>query len=225
MFDRAEPDPNLVATATPLAAFPSKKLASSPVSDRLAIAAIGIVGVLALLSFRDYGLSWDDYVHAEYGDLLLSFYASGFRDQRALSWVNLYYYGGGFDPFYGTQRYTVSVRIWQPGEPVAQSLRRLAHSVMMVLTVNDPPRFDVYALPILAGALVALLSLAGVPRLRDLPAAAVLFFFASIASAFVAAGWAYTGRFSVHVMPITCALAVCGVASLLGRGRPRRRSS
>ena len=97
MFDRAEPDPNLVATATPLAAFPSKKLASSPVSDRLAIAAIGIVGVLALLSFRDYGLSWDDYVHAEYGDLLLKLYASGFRDQRALSWVNLYYYGGGFD--------------------------------------------------------------------------------------------------------------------------------
>jgi hypothetical protein len=97
MFDRAEPDPNLVATATPLAAFPSKKLASSPVSDRLAIAAIGIVGVLALLSFRDYGLSWDDYVHAEYGDLLLRLYTSGFRDQRALSWVNLYYYGGGFD--------------------------------------------------------------------------------------------------------------------------------
>jgi 4-amino-4-deoxy-L-arabinose transferase-like glycosyltransferase len=97
MFDRAEPDPNLVATATPLAAFPPKKLASSPVSDRLAIAAIGIVGVLALLSFRDYGLSWDDYVHAEYGDLLLRLYASGFRDQRALSWVNLYYYGGGFD--------------------------------------------------------------------------------------------------------------------------------
>ncbi|MGZ3329039.1 MAG: glycosyltransferase family 39 protein, partial [Xanthobacteraceae bacterium] len=97
MFDRAEPDPNLVATATPLAAFPSKKLASSPVSDRLAIAAIGIVGVVALLSFRDYGLSWDDYVHAEYGDLLLRLYASGFRDQRALSWVNLYYYGGGFD--------------------------------------------------------------------------------------------------------------------------------
>src|SRR5204863_191014 len=41
--------------------------------------------------------SWDDYVHAEYGDLLLKFYASGLRDQRALSWVNLYYYGGGFD--------------------------------------------------------------------------------------------------------------------------------
>src|SRR5262249_60737066 len=34
---------------------------------------------------------------SEYGDLLLKFYLSGLRDQRALSWVNLYYYGGGFD--------------------------------------------------------------------------------------------------------------------------------
>ena len=65
--------------------------------DRLAIAVLAVVAIVALLTFRDYGLSWDDYVHAEYGDLLLKFYASGLRDQRALSWVNLYYYGGGFD--------------------------------------------------------------------------------------------------------------------------------
>ena len=65
--------------------------------DRLAVAVLAVVGVLALLTFRDYGLSWDDYTHSEYGDLLLNLYASGLRDQRALSWVNLYYYGGGFD--------------------------------------------------------------------------------------------------------------------------------
>jgi hypothetical protein len=92
---------------------------------------------------------------------------------------------------------------------------------MLVLTVNDPPRFDVYALPILAGAAVAVLSVAGTPRLRDVPAAAVLFFFASIASAFVAAGWAYTGRFSIHVMPITCALTACAAARLTTAGAAR----
>jgi hypothetical protein len=43
----------------------------------------------------------------------------------------------------------------------------------------------------------------------------VLFFFAAIAGAFVGAGWTYMGRFSIHVMPITCALAVCGIASVL----------
>src|SRR4030095_4759651 len=31
------------------------------------------------------------------GELLVSFYASGFADTRALSFVNLYMYGGGFD--------------------------------------------------------------------------------------------------------------------------------
>jgi hypothetical protein len=126
-----------------------------------------------------------------------------------------WHYTGVFSVFYGTQRYIVA--IWQPGMPMGTMLGRLTHSVMMVLTVNDPPRFDVYALPILVGASVAVLSIIGAPRLRDLPAAAVLFFFASIAGAFVAAGWTYTGRFSIHVMPITCALAACGVASLVHR--------
>ena len=127
-----------------------------------------------------------------------------------------WHYTGVFSVFYGTQRYIVA--IWQPGAPLGVTLQRLTHSVMLVLTVNDPPRFDVYALPILVGAGVAVLSIMGTPGLRDLPAAAVLFFFASIAGAFVAAGWTYTGRFSIHVMPITCALAACAVARLL-RGR------
>jgi hypothetical protein len=94
--------------------------------------------------------------------------------------------------------------------------------VMLVVTVNDPPHFDIYALPVLAGAIIAVLSLLGLPRLRTLPAAAVLFFFASIAGALVARGSAYPGRFSVHVMPITCALTICAVSSLLQPGRRRR---
>jgi hypothetical protein len=56
-----------------------------------------IIAAIAALTFRDYGLGWDDYTHAQYGDLLISFYSSGFTDQRALSFVNLYMYGGGFD--------------------------------------------------------------------------------------------------------------------------------
>jgi Dolichyl-phosphate-mannose-protein mannosyltransferase len=55
------------------------------------------VAAVALATFRDYGLGWDDYTHSQYGALLLSLYRSGFADQRALSFVNLYMYGGGFD--------------------------------------------------------------------------------------------------------------------------------
>ena len=131
-----------------------------------------------------------------------------------------WHYTGVFSPFYGTSRQVVT--LWQPGAPLLETLLRVAHSVLVVLTVNDPPRFDLYALPVVAGGLVAALSLAGTPALRDLPAAAVLFFVASIASAFVVAGWAYPGRFSVHVMPIACALTVCGIARLTRKNRRDR---
>ena len=65
--------------------------------DDLAIIALAAVGVIASLTFRDYGLGWDDYTHAEYADLLLRMYGSGFKDTGALSFANLYMYGGGFD--------------------------------------------------------------------------------------------------------------------------------
>jgi hypothetical protein len=138
------------------------------------------------------------------------------------SWRN-YHYNGVFSLFYGTQRQIQAN--WQPGMPMTTVIRRVAASIAEVLTVNDPPRFDIYALPVMAGGLVAVLSLVGVPRLRDLPAALVLLFWASIASAFVAYGGAYPGRFSIHVLPSTCALTVCALARLSGGARLSRRPS
>jgi hypothetical protein len=65
--------------------------------DGLAVGVLVIVALVAILTFRDYGLGWDDYTHSQYGDLLLRLYASGFSNTRALSFVNIYMYGGGFD--------------------------------------------------------------------------------------------------------------------------------
>ena len=65
--------------------------------DDLAILVLAAVSLIAALTFRDYGLGWDDYTHAEYADLLLRMYGSGFKDTGALSFANLYMYGGGFD--------------------------------------------------------------------------------------------------------------------------------
>jgi len=65
--------------------------------DDLAMLVLAAVAVIAGLTFRDYGLGWDDYTHAEYADLLLRLFGSGFRDTAALSFANLYMYGGGFD--------------------------------------------------------------------------------------------------------------------------------
>jgi hypothetical protein len=65
--------------------------------DHLAVVVLAIIAAAALATFRDYGLGWDDYTHAQYGDLLLALYRSGFTDRRAFNFVNLYMYGGGFD--------------------------------------------------------------------------------------------------------------------------------
>ncbi|MBB4369066.1 4-amino-4-deoxy-L-arabinose transferase-like glycosyltransferase [Bradyrhizobium sp. cir1] len=65
--------------------------------DDLAMLVLAAVAVIAGLTFRDYGLGWDDYTHAEYADLLLRMFGSGFKDTAALSFANLYMYGGGFD--------------------------------------------------------------------------------------------------------------------------------
>jgi 4-amino-4-deoxy-L-arabinose transferase-like glycosyltransferase len=114
---------------------------AAQIADRLALALLASAAIVALWTFRDYGLGWDDYTHAEYGDLLLSFYASGFVDRRALSFVNLYEYGGGLDlaaallakvlPFslYETRRLTGAIVgllglliIWRTGRRVGGPL-------------------------------------------------------------------------------------------------------
>jgi hypothetical protein len=75
----------------------SKAIADARWLDWLAAGVLALTAVIAFATFRDYGLGWDDYTHSQYGRLLVSLYGSGFTDKRALSFVNLYMYGGGFD--------------------------------------------------------------------------------------------------------------------------------
>jgi len=83
--------------SSPMGELAQRSGSIDQIADRTAVVVLAIVAVIAALTFRDYGLGWDDFTHAQYGDLLLSFYGSGFADKRALSFVNLYMYGGGFD--------------------------------------------------------------------------------------------------------------------------------
>jgi len=66
--------------------------------DDLALLVLAAVALLAGLTFRDYGIGLGRLQpHAEYADLLLRMYGSGFRGhRRACPFANLYMYGGGF---------------------------------------------------------------------------------------------------------------------------------
>lgn len=65
--------------------------------DILSLAIILGFAAVALATFRQFGLGWDDYSQRQYGHYLLDFYSSGFRDRTALGFVNIYLYGGAFD--------------------------------------------------------------------------------------------------------------------------------
>ena len=65
--------------------------------DGLARALFLAVTVLVLVTFTDYGITWDEDVHNYYGILVLNYYLSGFSDLRATHWQDLFNYGGAFD--------------------------------------------------------------------------------------------------------------------------------
>jgi hypothetical protein len=115
--------------------------------DAVAVAVLVLIAAIVLMTFRDYGLGWDDYTHAEYGDLLLSLYGSGFSDQRALNFVNLYMYGGGFDMLAGLAAKILPMDLFETRRLIGGAIgligliiswrlgRRLAGPVAGLLTV------------------------------------------------------------------------------------------
>lgn len=69
----------------------------SAVARCLAYAVFALLALLVLITFQDYGITWDEQVQNTYGQKLLDMYVSGFRDTSALHYLNLYFYGGFFD--------------------------------------------------------------------------------------------------------------------------------
>ncbi len=68
-----------------------------PSWDGLAFLLFIAVTVLALATFHQYGVTWDEDVHNWYGVFVLEYYRSGFTDLRAMHWQDLINYGAIFD--------------------------------------------------------------------------------------------------------------------------------
>lgn len=68
-----------------------------PSWDGLALALLVALAALVLLTFADYGVTWDEDVHNWYGVFVLDYYLSDFTDLRSLHWLDLFNYGATFD--------------------------------------------------------------------------------------------------------------------------------
>lgn len=126
-----------------------------------------------------------------------------------------WHYTGVFSLFYGTQREYLAV--WKPAVAWRDGASAMVSSVMMVLTGQDPPHFVWHAAPILAAAAVAGAALLNVPVLRDAPLSLVVFFASGLVGALVTRGWAYEGRFSIHLYGAAGALCCWALAGLWSR--------
>jgi hypothetical protein len=70
------------------------------------------LAVFILITFKQYGISNDENVQHVYGQLLLKFYGSGFVDQSAFAYKNLYLYGGFFDLVAASLERLVPMWVW-----------------------------------------------------------------------------------------------------------------
>jgi hypothetical protein len=73
------------------------RLATCDRYDLAAAALLIALPVLVFATYDSYAISNDEEVQQRYGELIVSYYASGFTDQSLFHYVNLYLYGGLFD--------------------------------------------------------------------------------------------------------------------------------
>jgi hypothetical protein len=85
-----------VAGAAARMCWPNRSGEAS-VCERLSVVLVALTLLLAVLTFRDYGVTWDEDAHNWYGNFVLNYYLSLFTDRTALHWRDLYNYGAIFD--------------------------------------------------------------------------------------------------------------------------------
>ena len=133
-----------------------------------------------------------------------------------------YYYTGVPDMLYGTTARLNSV--WSGAGGFAL-VERLVSSVLMLVTMNDPPRFDWRALPVIGGTVASGLGILGVGWFGRLPLNVTLLCLSGIVGGLIARGVAYPGRFSIHLVPAAITVATLALALWMNRSRPDRTVS
>jgi hypothetical protein len=126
-----------------------------------------------------------------------------------------WYYTGVFSVFHGTQREMLAV--WKPGMTFADAVPAMISSVLMVLTGQDPPRLTLHGAPLVVAGVISAAAVIGVRPFRHAPLPAVAMFIAGLSGALITRGWAYEGRFSIHLYGSAGVLCVWALAALVER--------
>lgn len=61
--------------------------------DRLALFLLAALFAVVLLTFRDYGVAWDEPVQNVYGKMALNYYLTLGEDRSSFTYINLHWYG------------------------------------------------------------------------------------------------------------------------------------
>lgn len=144
-------------------------------------------------------------------------YATIFSCGVVLFMTRTWYYTGVFSLFYGTslRHNDTGLRPWTLFEGEVWS--KVGHSLLATIFMNEPPRPDPRAILMLAGAIVLLAVLAQLPLGRRVPAVLVIAAVGGSVGALLAHAHGYPGRFSIHLIPLVCALAMVGAAQVARR--------
>jgi hypothetical protein len=152
------------------------------------------------------------------GAIYLGMLAFGMAMFAARTW----YYTGHFSVLYGTTRAFNSTGLSTSTIRDVEVWRQVVDSVLIVVTVADPPRLDPRSALVPLGVVIALLAVARVPVCRAVPLAPAALSLLAIAGAVFVRGLAYPGRFSLHLIPF--AVSTCVIfAALLVRAPARHR--
>jgi hypothetical protein len=109
--------------------------------DRFSLVLVLLAIILVVLTFRDYGVTWDEPVQHWYGNFVIDYYVSFFVDKSTLQWLAPYFE----IPFYGAAF-----------DLVVASIDRVSHLIGCVA---------IYELRHLLNALVGVLGVAGCCKL------------------------------------------------------------
>jgi hypothetical protein len=135
--------------------------------------------------------------------------------------MRTWHYTGHFSLFLGTQRDIVSTGLGLTTMFSAAAWHRALESVAMIVTVQDPPRFDPRVVIVTIGAACAVLGLLSVPVVRHLSLGLAVFCVGAFAGGLFVRGSAYAGRFSVQLIPVGAAMAVSSLALVLKAAHAR----